>query len=79
MDRQVRRQELPGHRRSDVGRSVVTQVDERTLTFANSLAGKVTLTGRIAVSADGMTRTVTVSGADSAGKKVTSTSVFDKQ
>ncbi len=56
-----------------------TQVDERTLTFANSLAGKVTLTGRIAVSADGKTRTVTVSGADSTGNKVTSTSVFDKQ
>jgi len=56
-----------------------TRVDERTLTFANSLAGKVILTGRIAVSADGKTRTVTVSGADSTGKKVTSTSVFDKQ
>lgn len=56
-----------------------TRVDERTLTFANSLAGKVTMTGRIVVSADGKTRTVTVTGTDPAGKPVTSTSVFDKQ
>jgi len=56
-----------------------TRVDERTLMFANSLAGKVTMTGRIAVSADGKTRTVTVTGTDPAGKKVTSTSVFDRQ
>ena len=56
-----------------------TRVDERTLTFANSLSGKVILTGRIAVSADGKTRTVTVTGTDSMGKQVTSTSVFDKQ
>ncbi len=56
-----------------------TRVDERTLTFANSLAGKVTMTGRIAVAADGKTRTVTATGADSTGKTVTSTSVFDRQ
>jgi hypothetical protein len=56
-----------------------TRVDERTLTFSNKLAGKGTMTGRIAVSADGKTRTVTATGTDSTGKKVTSTSVFDKQ
>jgi hypothetical protein len=56
-----------------------TRVDERTLTFANSLSGKVTLSGRIVVSADGKSRTVTVSGTDATGTKVTSTSVFDKQ
>ncbi len=56
-----------------------TRIDDRTLTFANSLAGKVTRTGRIAVSADGKTRTVTATGTDSAGKTVTSTAVFDKQ
>jgi hypothetical protein len=56
-----------------------TRVDERTLTFANSLSGKVILTGRIVVSADGKTRTVTVTGTDPTGKQVTSTSVFDKQ
>ena len=56
-----------------------TRVDDRTLTFANRLAGKGTMTGRIAVSSDGKTRTVTVTGTDSTGKQVTSTSVFDKQ
>lgn len=56
-----------------------TRVDDRTLTFANSLAGKVTMTGRIAVSADGKTRTVTATGTDSAGKTVTSTAVFDRK
>lgn len=56
-----------------------TRVDERTLTFANSAAGKVILTGRISVSADGKSRTVTATGTDSTGKQVTSTTVFDKQ
>ena len=56
-----------------------TRVDERTLTFANRLAGKVILTGRMSVSADGKTRTVTVTGTDAAGKQISSTSVFDKQ
>lgn len=56
-----------------------TRVDDRTLTFANRLAGKVTLSGRVAVSADGKSRTVTATGTDSAGKTVTSTAVFDKQ
>lgn len=56
-----------------------TRVDDRTLTFANSLAGKVTMTGRVAVSADGKTRTVTATGTDATGKKITGTSVFDKQ
>jgi hypothetical protein len=31
------------------------------------------------VSADGKTRTLTVSAKDSAGKKITSTAVYDKQ
>ena len=56
-----------------------TRVDERTLTFANKLAGKVLLTGRVVVSADGKTRTVTTTVTDSTGKKVTSTAAFDKQ
>jgi hypothetical protein len=41
--------------------------------------GKVTVTGRIAVSADGKSRTVTTSGIDSKGTKVTSVAVYDKQ
>ena len=56
-----------------------TKVDDRTLTLDNKKDGKVTTHGRIVVSADGKTRTLTASGKDSAGKKITSTAVYDKQ
>ncbi len=56
-----------------------TKVDDRTLTLDNKKDGKVTTTGRIVVAADGKSRTLTVSGKDSAGKKVTSKAVYDKQ
>jgi hypothetical protein len=54
-------------------------VDDRTLTFSANQKGKVTMTGRIALSADGKSRTVKVSGTDSKGKKFKGTSVYDKQ
>ncbi len=56
-----------------------TKVDDRTLTLDSKKDGKVTTTGRIVVAADGKSRTLTVSGKDSAGKKVTSKAVYDKQ
>ena len=55
------------------------RVDDHTLALTATKGGKVTLTGRVVVSADGKTRTVTVSGTDAKGKKVTSTAVYDKQ
>jgi len=55
------------------------QVNERTLALTAKKGGKVTLTGRIVVSADGKTRTVTTSTTDSTGKKVTVVAVYDKQ
>jgi len=55
------------------------EVNDHTLQLTNKKGGKATLTGRIAVSADGKTRTVTVSGTDSAGKKIKSAAVYDKQ
>ncbi len=55
------------------------RVDDRTLELTVKKDGKVTLTGRIAVSADGKSRTVTTSGTDSKGKKVKNTAVYDKQ
>jgi hypothetical protein len=55
-----------------------TKVDDHTLTFANKKADKVTISGRIVVSADGKTRTVTITGAGPKGK-YTSTAVYDKQ
>jgi len=57
----------------------VTKVDDHTLTFSVKKGGKVLFTGSIVLSADGKTRTVTIEGTDSAGKKITSTAVYDKQ
>jgi hypothetical protein len=54
-------------------------VDTRTLTFENKKEGKVVLTGRIVISKDGKSRTVTTSGTDADGKKVESVAVYDKQ
>ena len=56
-----------------------TQVNAHTLSFTMKKAGKVNTTGRVVVSADGKTRTVTLHATDSSGKKVSSTSVYDKQ
>jgi hypothetical protein len=55
------------------------KVNDHTTDLANKKDGKVVLTGRIEVSADGKSRTVTVSGTDAKGKKVKYTSVYDKQ
>jgi hypothetical protein len=55
------------------------KIDDRTLAIANKKGGKVTTSGRIVVSADGKSRTLQVTGTDSAGKKVSSTSAYDKQ
>jgi hypothetical protein len=55
------------------------KLGERTLALTNQKGGKVITSGRIVVSADGKTRTLNVTGTDSAGKKVTSTAMYDKQ
>src|SRR6266498_5386314 len=45
------------------------KVDDRTLGLTVKKGGKVTVSGRIVVSADGKTRTVTTTGTDPQGKK----------
>jgi hypothetical protein len=55
------------------------KVGARTLTLTARKDGKVTLTGRIVVSANGRTRTVTTSGTDSSGKRISNRAVYDKQ
>ena len=55
------------------------KVDDHTLSFTNKKGDKVTISGRGVVSADGKTRTVTITGTDSKGQKFTSTAVYDKQ
>jgi len=57
----------------------IKQINARTLEVTNKKDGKVTLTARVEVSADGKSRTVTVTGTDAKGNKVTSTSVYNKQ
>src|SRR6267378_1764954 len=52
-----------------------TKVDDHTLTMINKKDGKATITGRITVSADGKTRTVTTSGTNAKGEKVKTTAV----
>src|SRR5712664_2482182 len=55
------------------------RIHDRTLELTVKKGDKVTATGRIVVSADGKSRTVTVSGTDPTGKEFQSTSVYDKQ
>lgn len=55
------------------------KVDDRTLDFTGKRDGKAVISGRVVVSADGKTRTVTVSGTNAKGKKFNSTAVYDKQ
>ena len=55
------------------------KINDRTLELTVKKTGKPSATGSIVVSADGKTRTVTLSGQDKTGKKVTSKSVYDKQ
>jgi hypothetical protein len=57
----------------------IKPVDEHSYDLTVKKGGKVTITGKAVISADGKTRTLTISGTDSAGKKVTSTLVYDKQ
>ena len=54
------------------------RVNDRTLEVTIKKNGKVTITGRIVVSADGKSRAVTASGTDEKGKKFKNTSVYDK-
>ena len=56
-----------------------TKIDDHTLTMANKMGGKVVTSGRIAVSADGKTRTLKTTGTDSSGKKVSSMAAYDKE
>jgi len=54
-------------------------IDAHTTELTNKKGGKVTLSGRVVVSADGKSRTLTVSGTDAMGKKMSSTTYYDKQ
>ena len=55
------------------------KIDERTMELDGKKAGKTVLTGRIVIAADGKSRTVTISGTDPAGKKISSSATYEKQ
>jgi hypothetical protein len=55
------------------------QVDDRTVDITVKKAGKVTMSGQAVIAPDGKSRTLTISGTDASGKKITSTAVYDKQ
>ena len=55
------------------------RIDAHTLGLTGKKTGKVVTTGRIVVSADGKTRTVSTSGTDSMGMMMKSVAVYDKQ
>jgi hypothetical protein len=57
----------------------IKQVDDHHYDLTVKKGGKATMTGKAVVSADGKSRTVTVSGMDSMGMKTEAVSVYDKQ
>jgi hypothetical protein len=54
-------------------------INDHTLELTVKKGGKVTISGKIVISADGKTRTLTATGTDSMGMKVEGASVYDKQ
>ncbi len=55
------------------------KIDDRTLEATAKKDGKVTLTARIVISADGKTRKLTTNSTDASGKKIVNTALYDKQ
>src|SRR5882762_4557872 len=55
------------------------KINNHTLALTGKKGRKVTLTGRIVVSANGKTRTVTTTATDSKGKRTSTRAVYDKQ
>ncbi len=55
------------------------KINNRTLALTGKKGGKVTVSGRIVVSANGKNRTVTTTATDSKGKGVNTRAVYDKQ
>jgi hypothetical protein len=55
------------------------KINNRTMSLTGKKGGKVNLNGRITVSANGKTRTVTTTGTNSKGKRVSNRAVYDKQ
>ena len=59
--------------------TALKRVDARTIEFTRKKGGKVVQTARSMVSADGKTRTVTVTGVNAKGQKVQTVALYTKQ
>jgi hypothetical protein len=55
------------------------KINDNTLELTATMGGKTVTTGRVVVSGDGKTRTVTTTTTDSKGKKMKNTAVYDKE
>jgi hypothetical protein len=55
------------------------KINNHTLALTGKKGDKVTLSGRIMVSANGKVRTVTTNGTDAKGKRFSTRAVYDKQ
>ena len=55
------------------------RINSRTLGLTVKKGGKITTTGRIVVSPNGRTRTVTTDGRDSKGRRIHTIAVYDKE
>ena len=55
------------------------RVDDRSYEVIGKKGGKVTITSRVTLSADGKTRTVVQTGVDAKGQKVMNTMVYDRR
>jgi len=67
--------------KGDPNRDMVAlkKIDDYNFEFANRMGGKAMTTGKVVYSKDGKTRTITTSGTNAQGQKVSNTTVFDKQ
>jgi hypothetical protein len=55
------------------------QINAHTLELKSKKDGKVIMSGRVVIAADGKSRTLTLTGTTPEGKKIQSTSVYDKE
>lgn len=58
---------------------VYKRVDSKTYEYVQSLDGKLTVTARTSISADGKTRTTTTTGKNAQGITVNNVAVYDRQ
>ena len=68
---------VTGDTNSDV--RAYRMINNHTLELTGKKGGKTTLSGRVVVSQDGKSRTVTTTATNAEGKKVTNVAVYDKQ